>query len=106
MDHQIPELETEIKEPMTIPFNNLFLNSGIVNGYNQWWMYIFGISASMLGYVCFQFFLLIPLTSIAMSHGISVGQIQADPAILFDPGKIGCDKNLFLAMMFGMFVFT
>ena len=43
------ELE-ETPAETKLPFNNLFLNAGFVNGLNHWWMYVLGILAAMIGY--------------------------------------------------------
>jgi hypothetical protein len=49
---------------------------------------------------------MIPLLSAAMSNGITMTEIAENPNVLFNPEKIGIDKNLLLALMMGMFVFT
>ena len=44
----------EPNEPIAekkLPFNNLFLNAGVINGHNDWWMYVMGIVAAMFGYL-------------------------------------------------------
>ncbi len=99
----LPEREPA---PSTLPFNNLFLNAGFVNGSNQLWMYVFGVCAAVFGYVLFQFFMIIPLVAAAFNSGFTLPQIQADPMLLFNPEKIGINKNLFLALLLGMFIFT
>ncbi|MBK9283489.1 MAG: CPBP family intramembrane metalloprotease [Sphingobacteriaceae bacterium] len=96
--------DPEIKNKL--PFNNLFLNAGAVQGFNHWWMYLTGISAAMFGYFVFQIIIQLPLVSMAMSNGISIEEIVADPNIIFNPEKIGINKNLLLALLFGMFVFA
>ena len=89
-----------------LPFNNLFLNSGAVNGLNQWWMYLTGISAALFGYFLFQNIIQVPLVSLALNKGFTIEDIVANPNIMFDPTKIGINKNLLLAMLFGMFIFA
>ena len=89
-----------------LPFNNLFLNSGAVNGLNQWWMYLTGISAALFGYFLFQIIIQVPLVSLALNKGFTIEDIVANPNIMFDPTKIGINKNLLLAMLFGMFIFA
>lgn len=96
----------EIKEETKLPFNNLFLNTGFVNGQNEWWMYFFGICAAMLGYFVFQLIMVFPLISAAISNGVTFADIQSNPEILFNPDKTGINKNLLLALLFGMFVFA
>lgn len=96
----------EIQKEKKLPFNNLFLNAGFVNGQNEWWMYFFGICAAMLGYFIFQLLMLFPLINAAISNGVSLADIQAKPEILFNPDKTGINKNLLLALLFSMFVFA
>jgi membrane protease YdiL (CAAX protease family) len=88
------------------PFSNLFLLKGYVTGKNEFWQYLVGIVAAFAGYLTFQLIMMIPLLSAAMSHGITMNEIAENPNILFNPEKIGIDKNLLLALMMGMFVFT
>lgn len=91
---------------VSLPFNNLFLNAGAVNGFNNWWMYLTGISAAMFGYFVFQIIIQIPLVSLALNKGFTLEEIIAEPNIIFDPAKIGINKNLLLALLFGMFIFA
>lgn len=99
----------EPNEPVAekkLPFNNLYLNAGVVNGYNEWWMYVLGVVAAMFGYFLFQLVMVFPLVASAMNNGLSMMEIQENPEILFDPEKIGMNKNILLALLFSMFVFT
>jgi len=96
----------EIQDEKKLPFNNLFLNAGFINGKNEWWMYVFGVCAAMLGYFLFQVVMLFPLINAAINNGITFSQIQSDPELLFNPDKIGLNKNIVLALLFGMFVFA
>lgn len=100
------EEQSNIQEHQPLPFNNLYLNAGYVNGQNEWWMYFFGVCASLLGYFLFQLFMLFPLISAALENGIKLEEIQMKPDILFDSEKIGISKNLLLVLLFGMFVFA
>lgn len=93
-------------EEKKLPFNNLFLNAGVVNGYNYWWMYIFGVLSCILGYLVFQLVMIGPLIEIAKDHGISMNELLEHPNILFDPERIGINKNLLLCLVMGMFVFA
>jgi len=88
-----------------LPFNNLYLNAGVVNGMNQWWMYVMGIFGALFGYFFFQLIMAFPLLAAAINHGITQSDIEANPEILFNPDKIGMNKNIMLALLFGMFVF-
>lgn len=93
-------------EKTKLPFNNLFLNAGAVHGYNYWWMFFFGIGLTIFSYILYQVFLTIPLVMMASAKGFSTGDITSNPNILFDPDKLGVNKNIFLALMLGMFVAT
>lgn len=99
----------DIQEPITekkLPFNNLYLNAGIVHGLNEWWMYVLGIVAAMFGYFLAQLLMVFPLMATAINNGLTVMEIQEHPEWLFDPTKIGMNKNILLALVFSMFVFT
>ncbi|MEO6305507.1 MAG: type II CAAX endopeptidase family protein, partial [Bacteroidia bacterium] len=89
-----------------LPFNNLFLNSGAINGLNNAWMYFAGITATLLGYVLCQLIISFPLLNIALSNGLALSDLQENPGILFDADKIGINKNILLAMLLSMFAFA
>ncbi|MGZ3885554.1 MAG: CPBP family intramembrane glutamic endopeptidase [Bacteroidia bacterium] len=93
-------------EKKTLPFNNLFLNTGLVHGYNDWWMYAFGVCSVIFGYFIYQVIMLVPIMSAALHAGLTLPEIQAEPEMLLNPAKIGMNKNVFLALIFGMFVFA
>ncbi len=97
--------ETDL-EKNKLPFNNLFLNAGAVHGYNLWWMFVVGIAATLFGYFLFQVIIQVPLLSMAINKGYTVSQITEDPALIFNPAITGINKNILLAMLFGMFVFA
>lgn len=97
-DRDIPKKE--------LPFNNLFLNSAVVHGFNYWWMYVMGIFAAMLGYVICQLLISFPLMAFALNNGNTFSDIQANPAILFDVERLGINKNILLAMLLAMFAFA
>lgn len=96
----------EPKREFQLPFKNLYLNAGFINGRNEWWMYFFGVCACMLGYFVFQLFMLFPLISAAIENGIKLEEIQMKPDLLFDAEKTGINKNVLLILLFGMFVFA
>ena len=99
--------ENSINKPANpFPFNNLFLIKGYVTGKNEFWHYLLGIVAAFFGYLFFQLIMMIPLVTMAMNHGFTMTDISENPNILFNPEKIGINKNLLLALMMGMFVFT
>lgn len=89
-----------------LPFDNLYLNSGYVSGYNDWWMYVLTIMITLLCYtfapVITSFYLLIK----AQENGISLADLAADANQLFDYRAIGVDKNTVLIAVLGIFVFT
>ncbi|MFO0322242.1 MAG: lysostaphin resistance A-like protein [Bacteroidota bacterium] len=97
---------TEIENKNPFPFNNLFLIKGYVSGKNNFWFYLIGFSAAMLGYFIFQAILMFPLISMANHNGVSTETILNDPNILFDPSATGMNSSFLLALMMGMFVFT
>ncbi|MBK7667226.1 MAG: hypothetical protein IPJ32_07670 [Sphingobacteriaceae bacterium] len=48
----------EPNEPIVekkLPFNNLYLNAGVVNGRNEWWMYVMGIVVLCLVISCSKY---------------------------------------------------
>jgi len=99
----------EPNEPLAekkFPFNICYLNAGVVKGLNDWWRYVLGIVAAMFGYFLFQLFMIFPLMAAATNSGIPFSAIQENPEILFDPEKIGMNKNVLLALLFSMFVFA
>jgi membrane protease YdiL (CAAX protease family) len=104
MELDDPFEESEIKKKL--PFNNLYLNAGVVNGLNEWWMYVMGIVAAVFGYLLAQVFMVFPLMAAAANNGITMSDIQSNPEILFDAAKIGMNKNIMLALLFSMFLFT
>jgi membrane protease YdiL (CAAX protease family) len=97
--------ETDLEEKK-LPFNNLFLNTGAVHGFNLWWMFVLGIAASLFGYFLFQVIIQVPLVSMAISKGKTLEEITQKPELIFNPELTGINKNLLLAMLFGMFIFA
>ncbi|MGZ3901719.1 MAG: CPBP family glutamic-type intramembrane protease [Bacteroidia bacterium] len=99
-------MEQEQPNRPQLPFNNLFLNSAAVHGYNYWWMYVLGITASIFGYLLFQIIIQFPLVAVALKNNIQLSDLEKNPGIIFDPDKMGIDRNILLAMLLGMFVFA
>ena len=97
---------TEHRTVNPFPFSNLFLLKGYVTGKNDFWRYLLGISATFFGYLIFQLILVLPLMNLAMSNGVTMREITANPNILFNPEIVGINKSLLLALMMGMFVFS
>jgi membrane protease YdiL (CAAX protease family) len=87
------------------PFNNLFLLSGLVTGYNRLWMYVFTVSLLMLGYVSFQFVWLYPMLERLFSRGYSQQDVVDNTELVYDFHALGVDRNLVFGLELGMFVF-
>lgn len=88
----------------SFPFNNLYLISGLVNGFNKGWMYVLTIVFLMTGYFLFQSVIFLPLMNMLMSNGYSSQEILNNPNLLFDSKALQMDKNLVLLLELGMFV--
>src|SRR6476620_9273296 len=55
--------ETSVSEELPakkIPFNNLYLLSGLVHGFNKGWMYVFTLMIVAFGYLSFQLMIAFP----------------------------------------------
>jgi membrane protease YdiL (CAAX protease family) len=89
-----------------LPFNNLYLNAGYVNGFNHWWMYVCTVLLVALGYVVFGSACTLPLYGKALAKGITQKEIEENTSILFNGDLLGIDKNIILLLEFGMFVFA
>lgn len=100
MDIQEPEAEKKL------PFDNLYLNAGVISGRNDWWMYVLGIVAAMFGYFLAQLIMVFPLMAAAANNGLTLMDIQEHPEDLFNAEKIGINKNIMLALLLSMFVLT
>lgn len=95
-----------LEEKPELPFNNLYLNSGIVNGKNEWWMYVVTIILLTIGYIGFGSLFTIPLVAKAINNGVSLEQINANNNIIFNSEVVGLDRNIILLLQFGLFVFA
>jgi uncharacterized protein len=89
-----------------IPFNNLYLLSGLVHGANKAWMYVFTILFVMFGYLSFQLLILYPLMSRLRERGFSDMEVINNPTLVFDSVALGMDRNIVLLLELGMFVFA
>ena len=96
---------TEETPKQTIPFNNLYLISGLVHGFNKGWMYVFTILMLVFGYLLFQSFVVYPLANLLLENGYSLEDIQNNANLLFDAKALKLDKNIVLLLELGMFVF-
>lgn len=98
--------ETEATNQTNLPFNNLFLNSGVVNGLNQAWMYVMTFSLALLGYFLYQGVIAFPLLERLLRNGFTADQIQNNPNLLLDSNALRMDPNTILVLELGMFVFA
>ncbi|MDP1803172.1 MAG: CPBP family intramembrane metalloprotease [Bacteroidota bacterium] len=96
------EQDTPKKE---LPFNNLYLLSGLVTGYNAFWMYAFTITLMIIGYLGFGAVLTIPLLSRALENGSTMLQITENSNLLFNSDIVKLDRNIILLIQFFLFVF-
>lgn len=87
-----------------LPFRNLFLNAGVVNGLNKPWMYFLGVSLVVFAYLFIGSILLMPLMKIAMNAGVTASELMENQYIIFDPVRLGINKNIILMVQFGLFV--
>ncbi len=104
MDNNSTE-ETQQNTPVTkLPFNNLFLNAGFVDGQNKFWMYVMGITATIGGYFLMQFVTILPLVVRATDMGVTQTELLNNQHIIFDSERLAIDKNWILLAQFGLFV--
>lgn len=89
-----------------IPFNNLYLISGLVNGFNKGWMYFFTILSLIFGYLSFQLISIYPLSDMLKKNGYSEPEIIKDPKLLYDSVALDIDRNYVFLLELGMFVFA
>lgn len=95
---------TEKPQNQSLPFNNLFLNIGVVEGGNKFWMYLFGISLTVMAYLVIGGLMVMPLLSRALEMGVTQSELVANQYIVFDPVRLNIDKNIILIIQFGLFV--
>jgi membrane protease YdiL (CAAX protease family) len=89
-----------------LPFDNLFLNAGAINGRNEWWMYIFGILLILSGIILYGLIISAPLSYLAMQNGITPEELQQNSNIMMDPARMGMNKNVMLLFLLFPFVFA
>jgi len=87
-----------------LPFNNLYLNSGVVHGYNSSWMYFLTLTFLITGYFFFQALIMFPLMNILKENGFSSEEILNKPTLLFNSEALQMDRNIVLMLELGMFV--
>ena len=98
------DINEEVKPKL--PFNNLYLLSGLTNGFNKGWMYALTLLFILIGYVGYQTIVAIPLVQLAIKNGITAQQILQNNNLIFDGDALHLDKNIILLLLFGMFVFA
>jgi membrane protease YdiL (CAAX protease family) len=97
---------TENSPEQRWPFENLYLISGLVNGLNKAWMYVFTVLLLVFGYVSYQLVAFLPLQYVLMQNGYSQSEILNNPSLLLDGNALGIDRNYVLLAELGMFVFA
>lgn len=96
----------DTKQQHQIPFNNLYLISGLVHGQNKGWMYLLTTLLLLIGYMLFQSLCVLPLMAVLMKNGYSQEEIIRNANLLFDANALKMDRNVVLALELGMFVFA
>jgi membrane protease YdiL (CAAX protease family) len=104
MDNNSSEEIQDKPVSQKLPFNNLFLNAGVVDGQNKFWMYLMGLAATLGGYVLMQVFTILPLFNRARNKGISQQEILDNQNIIFDSQRLDLEKNWILLAQFSLFV--
>lgn len=104
MDNNSSEEIQQEKAEQKLPFNNLFLNAGVVDGQNKFWMYLMGIAATLLGYFGMQIVAIMPLVYRALNKGVTQTELLNNQHIIFDSVRLDVDKNLILLAQFSLFV--
>lgn len=104
MDNNSPEEIQKELPAQKLPFNNLFLNAGVVDGQNKFWMYLMGIAATLLGYFGMQVVAIMPLVYRALNMGVTQTELINNQHIIFDSVRLDLDKNLILLAQFSLFV--
>lgn len=100
------ELAKDNIEKPNLPFNNLYLISGLVNGFNKGWMYLTTIFFLLIGYLLFQYISFYPLINILKQNGYSEEEILSNANLLFNSDALKLDKNWVILLELGMFVFA
>lgn len=96
------------QESVTIqlPFNNLFLNAGFINGDNSPVKYIIVILTSIFAYFVYQLFMMMILVYYAQQNGANIMDVKVLERLLLQPTEFGISKNLLFTLLLGMFAFT
>lgn len=89
-----------------IPFQNLYLISGLVHGFNKSWMYITTTLLLIFGYLFFQSMVMYPFADRLVSNGYSIRDIAENANLLFNADALKLDRNLVILAELGMFLFA
>ena len=100
------ELSNNNTEKPVLPFNNLYLISGLVNGFNKGWMYLTTILLLIIGYLLFQSIIFYPLINLLKQNGYSETEILSNAHLLFNSEALKLDRNWVILIELGMFVFA
>ncbi|NBQ47050.1 MAG: hypothetical protein EBU33_01145, partial [Sphingobacteriia bacterium] len=98
------ELKSGEAQQSNLPFENLYLNTGVLSGYNSIWMYILTVTFALIGYFFYQNTIALPLMARLLSNGYSAEDIIKNTNLLFDSTALGLDPNIVLLLELGMFV--
>lgn len=98
------EQTAEENPQKTLPFNNLYLITGLVSGINKSWAYFSTLALLITGYVLFQSIILYPLMDILLENGYTQENILENTNLLFDSNALKMDMNYVLLLELGMFV--
>jgi membrane protease YdiL (CAAX protease family) len=103
-NNSLDEMPFEEPPARKLPFNNLFLNAGVVDGHNKFWMYLFGIIAFVSGYILMQLISFSPLVKAAMDNGVTLSELADNNYLIFDSARTGVNKNFILLAQCSLFV--
>lgn len=101
---QEEELKSGEAQQPNLPFENLYLNTGVLSGYNSIWMYILTVTFALIGYFFYQNTIALPLMARLQSNGYSAEAIIKNTNLLFDSTALRLDPNIVLLLELGMFV--
>ena len=88
------ELSKDNIETPNLPFNNLYLISGLVNGFNKGWMYLTTVLLLIIGYLLFQSIIFYPLINILKQNGYSETDILSNARITRNAIQVfGLNRN-------------
>lgn len=87
-------------------FKNLFLQSGIQNGGNKFWMYAFSLFNLIVGYLVIGGLACLPLMNRASEMGATKDDIHKNNYLIFDADFLKIDKMYILIIQFSLFVFA